>query len=64
MRLQRLVMPETEAVSWTVIGDDAEPVAPIEAYLVHLTALERSPETVRGYAISLKLWFEFEGYKD
>lgn len=59
MRLQRLVMPETEAVSWTVIGDDAEPVAPIEAYLVHLTALERSPETVRAYAISLKLWFEF-----
>ena len=59
MRLQRLVMPVNEATSWTVIGDDGEPVAAIEAYLVHLTALERSPETVRAYAISLKLWFEF-----
>lgn len=59
MRLQRLVMPETDATSWTVIGDDGDPVAPVEAYLVHLSALERSPETVRAYAISLKLWFEF-----
>jgi Phage integrase, N-terminal SAM-like domain len=59
VRLQRLVMPETDATSWTVIGDDGDPVAPVEAYLVHLSALERSPETVRAYAISLKLWFEF-----
>jgi integrase/recombinase XerD len=59
VRLQRLVTPVTEATSWTVIGDDGEPVVPVEAYLVHLTALERSPETVRCYAISLKLWFEF-----
>jgi integrase len=59
VRLQRLVMPVSEATSWTVIGDDGELLAPIEAYLVHLTALERSPDTVRAYAISLKLWFEF-----
>ncbi len=25
----------------------------------HPTALERSPNTVRAYATSLKLWFEF-----
>jgi len=25
----------------------------------YLTAIERSPNTVRAYAISLKLWFEF-----
>jgi integrase/recombinase XerD len=52
-------MPDTEAVSWTVLDDSGEPIAPIEAYLSHLSAIERSPRTVRGYAIGLKLWFEF-----
>jgi integrase/recombinase XerD len=61
MRLQRLVMPVTEAVSWTVVDHSGEPIPPIETFRVHLTALERSPETVRAYAISLKLWFEFLG---
>ena len=26
---------------------------------MHLAAIERSPNTVRAYAVSLKLWFEF-----
>lgn len=54
-----MVMPGSEAISWTVIGEDSEPIAPIEAYLSHLSALERSPRTVRAYAIGLKLWFEY-----
>jgi integrase/recombinase XerD len=54
-----VVMPGSEAVSWTVLDDGGEPIAPIEAYLSHLWAIERSPRTVRGYAIGLKLWFEF-----
>ncbi len=54
-----MVMPASEAVSWTVLDDGGEPIAPIEAYLSHLSAIERSPRTVRGYAIGLKLWFEF-----
>jgi integrase len=57
--LQRVVMPGTEAVSWTVLDEVGEPIAPIEAYLSHLSAIERSPRTVRAYAIGLKLWFEF-----
>jgi integrase/recombinase XerD len=57
--VQRVVMPITEAVSWTVLDDGGVPLVPVEAYLAHLAALERSPETVRGYAVSLKLWFEF-----
>jgi site-specific recombinase XerD len=32
---------------------------PAERYLAYLTALERSPNTVRAYATSLKMWFEF-----
>ncbi len=59
MRVQRVVMPVTAAESWTIIGDDGAVLAPAEAYLAHLAALERSPNTVRAYATSLKLWFEF-----
>ena len=58
MIVQRVVMPVTDAVSWTVV-DDGVPVEPAEKYLAYLAALERSPNTVRAYALSLKLWFEF-----
>ena len=58
MIVQRVVMPVTDAVSWTVV-DDGVPVEPVERYLAYLAALERSPNTVRAYALSLKLWFEF-----
>lgn len=59
--VQRVVMPVTGAVSWTVLDDDGVPVVPAEEYLAYLAALERSPNTVRAYALSLKLWFEFLG---
>ena len=54
-------MPVTGAESWTVLGDDGAVVAPAERYLAYLSALERSPNTVRAYAVSLRLWFEFLG---
>jgi hypothetical protein len=59
--VQRVVMPVTGIESWTVLGDDGEVVAPAERYLAYLSALERSPNTVRAYALSLRLWFEFLG---
>jgi len=59
MFAQRVVAPVTGAESWTVLDDDGRLVEPVERYLAHLTALERSPNTVRAYAVSLKLWFEF-----
>ena len=59
MIIQRVVMPVTEALSWTVLDDDGETVEAAERYLAYLAALERSPNTVRAYALSLKLWFEF-----
>ena len=46
-------MPLTGAESWTVVGDDCAPLEPVERYLPHLAALERSPNTVRAYATSL-----------
>lgn len=59
MRVQRVVMPVTEAESWTVLDGDGVPVEPIETFLAFLSAIERSPNTQRAYAKSLKLWFEF-----
>lgn len=58
MRVQLVVMPDG-AESWTLLDGDGEVVAPVEAYLAHLLALDRSPTTARTYATSLKLWFEF-----
>ena len=54
-------MPVTGSESWTVLGEDGAVVAPAERYLAYLAALERSPNTVRAYATSLRLWFEFLG---
>lgn len=59
MKVQRVVMPVTGAESWTVVGDDWNPIAPVERYLAHLAGIERSPNTVRAYAHGLRLWFEF-----
>ena len=44
-----------------MLGDDGAVVAPAERYLAYLSALERSPNTVRAYAASLRLWFDFLG---
>lgn len=48
-------------VSWTVVDERFDPVEPVEAYLAHLEVLERSPNTLRAYASSLRLFFEFLG---
>ncbi len=45
MLVQRVVMPSSPLESWTVLGDDAAPVEPIERYLAYLTDIERSPNT-------------------
>ena len=52
-------MPGTEALSWAVLDDDGSAVEPVDIYLAYLAALERSSNTQRAYATSLKLWFEF-----
>lgn len=57
MRVQRVVAPSSGAVSYTVVDEAFSPVEPAEAYLAHLSAIERSPNTVRAYASSLKLFF-------
>ena len=64
VRVQRLVMPVTGVESWTVLDDKLVIVAAAERFLAHLAALERSPNTVRAYAHSLALWFEWLALRD
>ncbi|MEV4902978.1 site-specific integrase [Citricoccus sp. NPDC055426] len=64
MSVQRVVSPVDGVESWTVLGDDGAPVAPIERYLAYLTQIERSPNTVKAYAHDLKDWFEFLSGQD
>ena len=59
MLVQRVLMPAGGAESWTVLDHQGEVIEPVERYLAYLAAIERSPNTVRAYAVSLKLWFEF-----
>ena len=42
----------------TVVGADGLPVEPVEDYLAHLVAVERSPNTV-AYAHSLVFWLDY-----
>ncbi|MGZ4665815.1 MAG: tyrosine-type recombinase/integrase [Frankiaceae bacterium] len=59
MLVQRVVIAASRRESWTVLGEDAVPVAPVERYLAYLTDIERSPNTVKAYAHDLKDWFVF-----
>ena len=59
MRVQRVLMPGSEAESWTVLGDDQGPVVPVERFLGYLTSIEKSPNTVKAYAHDLKDWFTY-----
>ena len=61
MRVQRVVMPGDGAESWTVLDDDFGVLAPVEEFLAHLSAVERSPTTVRSYAFDLRDYFQFLG---
>ena len=64
VRVQRLVMPVTGVESWTVLDDELVIVAAAERFLAHLAAIERSPNSVRAYAHSLALWFEWLALRD
>jgi hypothetical protein len=51
-------------VPWTVLGDDDAPVEPIERYLSYLTAIERSPNTIKANAHDLKDYWIFAGQRE
>jgi integrase/recombinase XerD len=59
MQIARVISPVSLRESWTVLGDDDAPVAPVDRYLAYLSDVERSPNTVKAYAHDLKDWFGF-----
>jgi integrase/recombinase XerD len=59
MRVQRVLMPGSEAESWTLLGDDLIPVEPVERFLAYLALIEKSPNTLKAYAHDLKDWFTY-----
>ena len=59
MRVQRVLMPGSEAESWTLLGDEQFPLEPVERFLGYLTSIEKSPNTVKAYAHDLKDWFTY-----
>jgi len=61
--VQRVAMPGQGTESWTVLGDDDVPVGLVERFLAYLTGIERSPNTVKGYAHDLKDFWEFLGHR-
>src|SRR5258708_17381952 len=64
MLVQRVVMPGSRVESWTVVGDDDARGEPIERYLSYLTAIERSPNTIKAYAHDLKDYWIFAGQRE
>lgn len=54
VRVQRVRIQETGAVSFTVLGADGLPVEAVDAYLGWLTAGGRSPNTVEAYSYDLR----------
>ena len=59
MRVQRVLMPGSGAESWTLLGDDQVPFESAERFLGYLASIEKSPNTVKGYAHDLKDWFTY-----
>ena len=54
MLVHPVVIPGSGTRSWTVLGDDDVPVAPVDRFLAYLTDIGRSPNTVKAYAHDLK----------
>jgi integrase/recombinase XerD len=59
LRVQQVLPPDGSPESWTVLDELFAVIEPVDAFLAHLTAIERSPGTVRAYAFDLRDYFEF-----
>ncbi|WP_199856767.1 site-specific integrase [Nocardia suismassiliense] len=59
MRVQQVLSPAGGRESWTVVDSEFAVVEPVDEFLAYLTAIERSPGTVRSYAFDLRDYFTF-----
>jgi len=62
VRVQRVVMPS--GVESATLLCDGMVVQPVERFLAHLTAIERSPNTVKAYAHDLRDFFAYLTSRD
>lgn len=62
MRVQRVVMPS--GVESSTLVCDGVVVEPVERFLAHLCAIERSPNTVKAYAHDLRDFFSYLAVRD
>ncbi|MDE3075898.1 MAG: tyrosine-type recombinase/integrase [Chloroflexota bacterium] len=58
-QLQKVVLPSTGRATWTVVALDFSLLEPVDAFLSYLDAIDRSPNTVRAYALGLARYFTF-----
>lgn len=58
MKVQKGLSPDNKSV-WLVLDDNYLPIQAISKYLQYLDSLNRSPNTIQGYARNLKLYWEF-----
>lgn len=59
VKVQRIQIPNSEKITWLVLGNDYLPIEPIREFLTYLRNLERSPNTIRSYAYHLKLYWQY-----
>ncbi|AFZ11577.1 integrase family protein [Crinalium epipsammum PCC 9333] len=59
MKVQRVRIPNSDRITWTVLDDNYFPIRPIEQFISYLESIERSPNTVRSYVHHLKLYWEY-----
>ena len=64
MLVHPVVIPGSGTRSWTVLGDDDVPVAPVDRFLAYLTDIGRSPNTVKAYAHDMKDLWQFLGFRN
>src|SRR5262249_1170402 len=63
MLVHPVAVPGSGTRSWTVLGDDDVPVAPVDRFLAYLTDIGRSPKPVKAYSPDLKDYWEFLGLR-
>ena len=59
VRVQRIVVPDTQEISWVLFDAEHQPLIAPSQYLSYLHHLGRSPNTVRAYAHHLQAFSKF-----
>jgi integrase/recombinase XerD len=59
LKVQKVILPDSGKIHYTLMGDDFLPVEPVMEYLNHLMIKNQSPNTTKSYCTHLKLFWEF-----